>query len=401
MPKFEFKAYTKEGKLKEGIISEENKEQAIKILQNQDLLITYLAEKKQNIFYFLQKPGLKDIYIFTKQLSYLLKAKTPLDEAIKSLSETTSNSSLRSALIEVYNDLISGISFSNSLSRFPDFFNSFYIGMIKIGESIGALDEVLDYLSLHLNNQFRFKNKIAQASIYPIIVFLLFIGIMIALFYFIVPQIAKMFIENNIPMPTITKIFQSISLFITKFGLFLIIILISLVYYLSEYFKTQEGRVYLYKFIDSLPIFGNIIKNLYSAQFLESLHYLLKGGVPIIEALEIIKDNIGHPHYELALEKIIDDVKKGKPLSESMSQFPQIFSSLVIEGMRTAEKTGQLGEITYTIFNFYNETIENQIGTLTETLQPVLIIILGIGLGLLEASLFIPLLTLTKYVQTF
>jgi type IV pilus assembly protein PilC len=401
MPKFEFKAYTKEGKLKEGIISAENKEQAIKILQNQDLLITYLAEKKQNIFYFLQKPGLKDIYIFTKQLSYLLKAKTPLDEAIKSLSETTSNSSLRSALIEVYNDLISGISFSNSLSRFPDFFNSFYIGMIKIGESIGALDEVLDYLSLHLNNQFRFKNKITQASIYPIIVFLLFIGIMIALFYFIVPQIAKMFIENNIPMPTITKIFQSISLFITKFGLFLIIILISLVYYLSEYFKTQEGRVYLYKFIDSLPIFGNIIKNLYSAQFLESLHYLLKGGVPIIEALEIIKDNIGHPHYELALEKIIDDVKKGKPLSESMSQFPQIFSSLVIEGMRTAEKTGQLGEITYTIFNFYNETIENQIGTLTETLQPVLIIILGIGLGLLEASLFIPLLTLTKYVQTF
>jgi type IV pilus assembly protein PilC len=110
---------------------------------------------------------------------------------------------------------------------------------------------------------------------------------------------------------------------------------------------------------------------------------------------------MNNPFYESALEIIIEDVKKGKPLSESMSQFPKIFPSLIIEGMKTAERTGQLAEITLTIFNFYNETVENQTATLGEALQPFLIVILGIALGLLEASLLIPLLTLTKYVQTF
>jgi type IV pilus assembly protein PilC len=402
MPKFEFKAFTQEGKLKEGIISAESKEEALKILQERDLLVSYLAEKRPTtILSFFQKPGLKDLYLFTRQLSYLIKAKTPLDESIKSLSETTTNPYFRSILIEIYNDLISGIPLSSTLSRFPDIFNDYYIGMIKIGESVGSLDEILDYLAGHLNNQLRFRNRIIQASIYPIIVLALFLGVLVALFYFIIPQITKMFVENNLPMPTVTKIFQAISNFILKFGFFVLIILGSLIYYLNQYFKTKEGRLVLFKIVHDLPVFGPLVKNLYASQFLESLYYLVKGGVPIVEALEIVKSSIAHPLYESALEAIIEDVKKGKPLSESMSQFPEIFPSLIIESMKTSEKTGQLADITSTIFNFYNETVESQVANLSEALQPILIVILGAGLGLLEASLLIPLLTLTKYVQNF
>ena len=401
MPKFEFKAFTREGKLKEGIISAESKESALKILQEQELLVSYLAEKKLKPAYFFRKPKIKDLYIFTRQLSYLIKAKTPLDESVKSLSETTTNPYLRSILIEIYNDLVSGISFSHSLSRFPDLFNNYYVGMIKIGESVGGLDEILDYLASHLNNQIRFRNRILQASIYPALVLLIFVLVMIALFYFVIPQITKMFVENNIPLPLVTKIFQAISDFILKFGIFALIIFIAFVYYLVQYLKTREGKLVLFNVVNNLPIFGPLLKNLYSAQFLESLYYLIQGGVPIIESLEIIKSSIAHPIYESALEFIIEDVKRGKPLSESMSQFPEIFPSLIIEGMKTSEKTGQLTEITLIIFNFYNETIESQAANLGEALQPILIVFLGVGLGLLEASLLIPLLSLTKYVQTF
>jgi type IV pilus assembly protein PilC len=402
MPKFEFKAFNREGKLKEGIISAESKEAALKILQEQELLVSYLSEKKTNlILSFLQKPRTKDLYLFTRQLSYLVKAKTPLDESIKSLSETTTNYFFRSILIEIYNDLISGISFSKALSRFPDLFNDYYVGMIKIGESVGSLDEILDYLAGHLNNQIRFKNRIIQASIYPILVLIIFVAVMIALFYFVIPQITKIFVENNIPIPLVTRIFQTISDFILKFGLFALIIFIAFIYYLAQYLKTREGKLVLFNIVNNLPVFGPLLKNLYSAQFLESLYYLMRGGVPIVEALEIIKSSIAHPIYESALEAIIEEVKKGKPLSESMSQFPEIFSNLIIEGMKTAEKTGQLSEITLTIFNFYNETVENQVATLSEALQPVLIVVMGVGLGLLEASLLIPLLNLTKYVQSF
>jgi len=401
MPKFEFKAFTQEGKLKEGIVSADSKENALKILQDQELLVTYLNEKKSTPIYFFRKPKIKDLYLFTKQLSYLLKAKTPLDESIRSLSETTNNSYLRGILIEIYNDLVSGISFSNSLSRFPDIFSIYYVGMVKVGESIGSLEEVLDYLSGHLNNQLKFKNRIIQASIYPLIVLVLFLGVLVVLFSSIIPQITQMFVENNLPMPPTTKFFQTISSFILNFGIFILIILGSLIFYLVQYFRTKEGRITLFKMVNNLPIFGSLIKNLYTSQFLESFYYLIKGGMPVVESLDIIKSSIAHPFYELALESIIEDVKKGKTLSESMSQFPHLFPSLVIEAMKTSEKTGQLADIVNTIFNFYNETVENQTASLGEALQPILIIILGMGLGLLEASLLIPLLNLTKYVQTF
>jgi type II secretory pathway component PulF len=401
MPKFEFKAFTREGKLKEGIVSAENKDAAVRILQEQGLLISYLAEKRTKITHYVFKPGARDIYLFTRQLSYLVKAKTPLDESIRSLSETINNPYFRSILIEIYNDLVSGIRFSSSLSRFPELFNDYYIGMIKVGETVGVLDEILDYLANHLNNQLRFRNRIIQASIYPIFVLVLFLGVLVTLFYFVIPQITKMFIENNIPMPLITRIFQNISDFLLNFGFFVLIIIASLIYYLYQYFGTREGRIALFDLTYNIPVIGPLIRNLYTGQFLESLYYLVKGGVPVVEALEIVKSSMNNPFYESALEIIIEDVKKGKPLSESMSQFPKIFPSLIIEGMKTAERTGQLAEITLTIFNFYNETVENQTATLGEALQPFLIVILGIALGLLEASLLIPLLTLTKYVQTF
>jgi type IV pilus assembly protein PilC len=401
MPKFEFKAFTQEGKLKEGVISAESREKALQILQEQNLFVSSLVIAKSKEKVFLSKPRLKDLYFFTKQLSYLLKAKTPLDESIKTLSESTSNHYFRSVLMEIYNDLVSGISFSNSLSRFSDVFNSYYLGMIKVGETVGSLDEVLDYLAGHLNNQLRLKGRIIQVSIYPLMVLILFLGILIALFYFIVPQITNLFIENNIPLPTITKIFQAISKFILRFGLFIVIIIIALFYYLLQYFQTREGRFVLFKFVYDLPIFGILIKNIYASQFLESFYYLIKGGVPLIEALEIVKTSIAHPLYESALEAIIDDVKKGKPLSQSMIRFPDLFPSLIIEGMKTSEKTGQLADITSTIFSFYNETVENQVANIGEAIQPILIVVLGIGLGALETALFVPLLSLTKYIQTF
>ncbi len=399
--KFEFKAFTREGKLKEGIISANSKEEALKILQDQELLVTYLAEKKIKIPFFLRKIGIKDVYIFTKQLSYLIRAKTPLDESIKSLSETTTNPFFHSVLIEIYNDLVSGVPFSSSLSRFPDIFNSYYLGMIKVGETIGALEEVLVYLANHLEAQMKFKNRILQASIYPLSVLVLFVAVMIALFYFVIPQITKIFVENNIPLPFVTQVFQTISNFLIRFGFFTLIIFFFLIYYSFEYFKTKEGRATFFNLVNEIPVFGELIKNIYLSQFLESLYYLIRGGVPILEALEIIKSSIAHPFYESALEFIIEDVKRGKPLSEALSQFPDLFPSLVIEGMKTAEKTGQLSEITLTIYGFYNETIENQIGNISESFQPILIVALGAGLGLLEASLLIPLLSLTKYVQNF
>jgi type IV pilus assembly protein PilC len=400
--RFEYKAFTQEGEFKRGIVSADSKEEALRILQEQGLFVTYLGEPRSKFLeIFLRKPGLNDIYLFSRQLSYLIKAQTPLDEAVKSLSETSQNFFFRDILIQIYNDLISGVPFSKSLERFPEVFDAYFVGMIKIGETVGTLDETLNYLSKHLENQIKFRNKALQALIYPAIVFAMFIVVMLVLFYFVIPQITRMFVENNIPLPTITKIFQFISDFILNFGFFFLIIVFAFFYYLFKYFRTKEGRKVFFEFINYVPVLSPLFKNIYTAQFLESLFYLTKGGVPLIEALAIIRDSIAHPAYEYALEYMIEEVKKGKPLSGAMEEFPELFPVIIIQAMRTAEKTGQMAEITYTLLEFYSERVENQFANLGEALQPFLILILGGGLGLLEASLLIPLLNLTKYIQNF
>ncbi|MDT7868467.1 MAG: type II secretion system F family protein [Candidatus Pacebacteria bacterium] len=400
--RFEYKAFTQEGEFKRGIVSADSKEEALRILQEQGLFVTYLGEPRSRLLeIFSRKPGLNDIYLFSRQLSYLIKARTPLDEAVKSLSETSQNFFFRDILIQIYNDLISGVPFSKSLERFPEVFDAYFVGMIKIGETVGTLDETLNYLSKHLENQIKFRNKALQALIYPAIVFAMFIVVMLVLFYFVIPQITRMFVENNIPLPTITKIFQFISDFILNFGFFFLIIVFAFFYYLFKYFRTKEGRKIFFEFINYVPFLSPLFKNIYTAQFLESLFYLTKGGVPLVEALAIIRDSIAHPAYEYALEYMIEEVKKGKPLSGAMEEFPELFPAIIIQAMRTAEKTGQMAEITYTLLEFYSETVETQFANLGEALQPFLILILGGGLGLLEASLLIPLLNLTKYIQNF
>jgi type IV pilus assembly protein PilC len=400
--RFEYKAFTQEGEFKRGIVSADSKEEALRILQEQGLFVTYLGEPRSRLLeIFSRKPGLNDIYLFSRQLSYLIKAQTPLDEAVKSLSETSQNFLFRDILIQIYNDLISGVPFSKSLERFPEVFDAYFVGMIKIGETVGTLDETLNYLSKHLENQIKFRNKALQALIYPAIVFAMFIVVMLVLFYFVIPQITRMFVENNIPLPTITKIFQFISDFILNFGFFFLIIVFAFFYYLFKYFRTKEGRKIFFEFINYVPVLSPLFKNIYTAQFLESLFYLTKGGVPLVEALAIIRDSIAHPAYEYALEYMIEEVKKGKPLSGAMEEFPELFPAIIIQAMRTAEKTGQMAEITYTLLEFYSETVETQFANLGEALQPFLILILGGGLGLLEASLLIPLLNLTKYIQNF
>ncbi len=400
--RFEYKAFTQEGEFKRGIVSADSKEEALRILQEQGLFITYLGEPRSRLLeIFYRKPGLNDIYLFSRQLSYLIKAQTPLDEAVKSLSETSQNFFFRDVLIQIYNDLISGVPFSKSLERFPEVFDAYFVGMIKIGETVGTLDETLNYLSKHLENQIKFRNKALQALIYPAIVFAIFIVVMLILFYFVIPQITKIFVENNIPLPTITKVFQFISDFILNFGFFFLIIVFAFFYYLFKYFRTKEGRKIFFDFINNVPILSSLFKNIYTAQFLESLFYLTKGGVPLVEALAIIRDSIAHPAYEYALEYMIEEVKKGKPLSGAMEEFPELFPIIIIQAMKTAERTGQMAEITYTLLEFYSETVETQFANLGEALQPFLILILGGGLGLLEASLLIPLLNFTKHIQNF
>ncbi len=399
--KFEYRAYDQTGAYVEGILDASNREEALSRLQAQNLLVTYLKPAHEKlIFTFLTRPRKKDLMLFTKQLSYLVRARVPLDEAIKSLATSSFRKEFRGILVEIYEKIISGAPLSQALSDFPEVFDAYYIRMIKVGEVSGKLDETLNYLSDHLEYQLKFRNRIIQALIYPTIVIMLFITVMIVLFYYVIPQITKIFIENNIPLPEITKFFSFVSDILLHYGILLILIFIGFIYFIWNYFRTEEGKLVVWNLFGKLPVIGPLIKNAQLGQFLESLYYLTAGGVSLTESFAIISESADNPIYRKVSYELGELIKKGNDLSFSLKNFPDVFPSIVIQAVATGEKSGQLKEMLEAMIKYYREDVENRSLTLGESLQPILIIFLGAGLAALELSLLLPLLNLTKSVQS-
>ena len=388
--------------MKGGAIEAATKEGALAALQSQGLLVTYLVGAETGIVLpFFGKVAGKELSAFTRQLHFLVKARIPLDEALKALYEQTTNLRFREILTGAYSDLVSGAALSQALSHYPEVFSQYYIKMIQIGEVSGTLDEVTDYLATHLENQTKFTNKIVQALTYPAIVLVIFVATMVALSVLVVPRIAQIFKENNIPLPLITRLFQTASLFLIAYWPFLIVAVIAAIYLTIEYLKTEEGKMVFFNSINHVPLFGSLVQTVYITRFLESLSFLIHGGLTIPESLMIVAESVDNPVYGNAIRLVAEETKRGKPISASLGLFGDLFPPLVIQAVVTGEKTGKLREILFSTSLYYFQELELKAGTLSEALQPIFIVILAAGLGFLEASLLIPILNLTKAVQSF
>lgn len=400
--RFQFRAFDRQGNYIEGIIEAVSREEALEKLQAKELLVSYLKPARAPIIFdILQKPKSKDLMLFTRQLSYLIQAKVSLDEAIKSLASSAFSKQFREVLLEIYEKIISGVTFSQALKDFPEVFDAYYIQMVKIGETSGNLTDTLNYLADHLEYQQRFKNRILQALMYPIMVLILFIGVLIALFYFVIPKITDLFVQNDIDIPNITKFFSSLSNILLDYGILLVFVFAGLTYFLTQYLRSDEGKVVSYTIFSKIPIIGSLIQYAYLGQFLESLYYLFSGGISLLESLKIISQSAAHPIYKQVSHELAEMVRNGMDLSEGLKRYPRIFPSIVVQAITTGEKTGQIREMLETMIKYYREEVENRSANLGEALQPILTIVLGAGLAALELSLLLPLLSLTKNIQSF
>ncbi|MCL5257719.1 MAG: type II secretion system F family protein [Patescibacteria group bacterium] len=398
--KFNFKAFDREGNFKEGVVEGNDINAAYQYLSDQNLTPTKVSPVNAFRIPILDRITIKDVAFFTRQLSYLVKARVPLDESLRALYQSSKKNSLKSVFFDLYSNLQAGMSLSQSFSKFPKIFSIFYIRIVEIGEVSGNLDETLAYLAEYLENQNRFMEKFLQASYYPIFVFCIFIGTMLTLSIEVIPQITKIFVEAKVQVPLITRIFNDIAIFIIHDWLYIIIFLGFAIYYGVNYFKTTEGKLFLFVTLDHTPVFGSIIKEIYLSRFLESLSFLVRGGVTVPETFDTIGRSMDNPIYEKALNVVADETRKGKRIYESLVLFPDLFPAIVIQTIQTGEKTGQLVEGIDRINLYFKDDIENKTASLGELIQPFMILILAGGLAFLELSLMIPLLKLTSAVQS-
>ena len=397
--RFKYQARDDKGELKKGIIVAPSQKEALSVLHNQGLFVTSLEEESANLFMkkgfsLFHRVSAKDLVLFSRRLSIMIKSKVPLGESLSTLSRQSSNYDLKVAIDKLATDVEGGMPLSIALSQYPKYFSSFFVNMVKVGESSGRLSENLTYLADYLERNYHIREKVKSAMFYPIIVLVTFIALFNLLIYFILPNLSKALEENVTSLPTITKIVFGAGKFFKRWNLLLLVLFIALLFLLWYFVtKTKKGQGKLQSLSLKIPLVSDLIKKIYMTRFSDNLSTLLSSGLPISQCLQITADVMGNNIYRNIVLEVKGKVTRGKSMGVALAGHPQYIYPLVVQMILIGEKTGTLDSSLKNVVNFYEDDINSTIDNLTNLIQPLLIIILGGLIGGLAISVFLPLYT--------
>lgn len=399
--KFKYQARTKTGELQVGYIESVDKPSALNTLASHELYVLSMEavlSKKGTLSSLFGRVKLKDIMVFTRQLATLIESELPLGKAMKIMHDQTKNPLLREAAFQIFQDIESGLSLSQALERQNAIFSDFYINMIRSAEVTGGLERALSFLASYLEKEVQWKGKIFNAMIYPAVLLGLFVivaGIMIVVVF---PKIKPLFEDSGAELPFISQIVFGVGDFIaTKWWLVLFILCI-LFYILYDYFRSPEGKQVGGQILLKLPIFGPMYQKIYIARFAQSFSILLQGGIPVAQAIEIAGDTILNFVYRTLFRQMSQGVKEGAQFSQLLLSYPTYFPAMVGQMVAIGETTGRMDDMMVKISDFYEREVNSLVGTLSELLQPILLVVMGVFVGILFASILLPIYNLA---QTF
>ncbi len=390
---FTYQALDQAGAKKTGTIDALNKTVAISALQRRGLIVVSMkGEDDKGVLQmtFFEHVPLRDIVVMSRQISTLFSSQISALKAFTLLGTTTENTLLRKQLLQIGNDLQAGSSISSALSRHPDTFSSFYISMVKAGEESGKLNEVFDYLADYLDRQYELTSKARNALIYPAFVIVVFIVVMILMFTMVIPNLSKLLLESGQDVPVYTKIVIGISEFFVQYGVFILILLGVVGVYLFFSARKESGKRALDHLKISLPLIRNLYKKMYLARIADNLHTMLSSGIPILRSIEITGEVVGNKIYSDIMKKSEEAVKAGSSFSKALSQYEEI-PPLLTQMIQVGEETGSLGDILKTLSGFYKREVDDAVDTLIGLIEPIMIVLLALGVGVLLAAVLVPI----------
>ena len=393
--KFNYQARTKSGEIQSGTIEASSKEAALSLLHKYDLYVTFI-EKARALFWekkiaIFERITSKEVVMFSRQLSIMFRSQVSLIEALQTLAEQTKNHNFKEKILKISQEVEGGAPFSKALALYPHIFSSFYVSIVKSGESSGNLSESLDYLAKHLEREYRLLSGVRGAMIYPIFIIVVMFIVLIAMVIFVFPHFTEILTQSQIELPLVTKIVLAFFEFLRTRGWILFGGIVGLAVFLWRYSKSPQGRKILDKFFLGLPLIGSFFKKIYLTRFAENLSTLISGGLPIVKSLEITGDIVENSVYQKIILKTKEEVKKGRTISSVLSGYPDTFSPLVVQMVLVGEKTGTLEKTLEDIATFYQQEIERGIDNLLSILEPVLIVFLGLVVGFVVMAVFIPM----------
>ena len=392
---FNYKAISDKGETQDGSIDAVNIDVAISSLQRRNLVISSIhpvdtTKGLKKYFPFLMRVKNKDVVMLSQQISTLFEAQVSALKVFRLLASETENSVLASVLNQIADDLQGGSSISKALAKHPGVFSPFYVSMVISGEETGHLDEVFVFLAEYLDRTYAMNSKARNALIYPIFVVVTFIAVMILMFTMVIPKISDILLSSGQEIPLYTQVILNISNFFINYGLFLVVALVVGGVFLARYFKTQTGKLALDHFKISIPFVGDFYKKLYLARIADNWSTSLSSGITMVRSIELSSSVVDSLVYKRILEETVVKVKGGASVSDTLSKYEEI-PGIITQMVRVGEETGELGSILKTMAKFYQREVNGAIETLISLIEPVMIVFLGLAVGILLASVLIPI----------
>ncbi|MDP2830599.1 MAG: type II secretion system F family protein, partial [bacterium] len=319
-----------------------------------------------------------------------------LSVALKTLTKQAENKFFAKILKEISGSVEKGVSFAESLRPYKKIFGELFINMIEAGEVSGKLEDVLGQLYTQLKKQHELISKVKGALTYPVIIIIAMAGIGAFMMVFIVPKITGMFKDFNAELPLPTKILIAVSEGLVNNGLLSAIIFIAVVLTLIQVLRTYKGKYYFQAILLKLPIFAPIIKKINLARFARTVSGLLKTDIMIIKTFQITASVLGNLHYRKALEEMSEKIKKGSQINEIVASYPQLFPPVVYQMIAVGEETGELDNILSELAEFYENEIDQIMSNLPSIIEPVLILVLGCGVGAMAVAIIMPMYSITQ-----
>jgi len=396
MPVYTYRGTNRAGTSVSGEMSANNKAELETLLRKQQISVTKMAEKGKefNLPTFGGGVKAKELAVFTRQFSVMIDAGLPLVQCLEILASQQENKTFQKVLTGTRSSVEGGATLSASMRQYEKVFDALYVNLVEAGETGGILDTILQRLSAYIEKNVKLKRAVRSALVYPVAVLTVAVGVITLLLWKVVPIFANLFTGLGVDLPLPTKIVIALSHFVGSiFGFLIFAGIVASVFGLKIWYGTPTGRFVLDTVVLKLPVVGMLMRKIAVARFTRTLGTLISSGVPILEGLDITAKTSGNAVVERALNQVRKSLEEGKSLTEPLKE-SEVFPGMVTQMIAVGEQTGAMDAMLQKIADFYEDEVDVAVKDLLTALEPIMIVFLGLVVGGVVISMYLPLFSL-------
>lgn len=394
MPDYIWAGVNRKGKKKKGEMESENENFVRLTLRRKGIEPTKIKPKSKDLFEnvkFLQpKVTEKDIVVMTRQFATMIDAGLPLVQCLEILFSQQDNKTFKRVLKNIKEDVEEGSTFADALKQHPDVFDDLFVNLVAAGEIGGILDIILNRLAAYIEKAAKLKKKVKGAMTYPIVVMVIAVMVVAVILIFVIPVFEAMFADFGKALPVPTQIVVAMSDFLKNYILYIIVGFVLFVFAFRRFYKTDKGRALVDKVLLKVPVFGMLLRKVAVAKFTRTLGTMISSGVPILDSLDIVAATAGNMTIEEAIRETRRSISEGRTIAEPLAD-SDVFPSMVVQMISVGEATGALDTMLSKIADFYDDEVDAAVDALTSMLEPFMMVFLGITIGGLVVSMYLPI----------